>query len=129
MTKFLKRLSVLLLTLSIVVGLAGCKTTPDKGDLVDVKVELYNVDMLYEGTFEIDLNSSVYDLLEKHFVATYQTFDFGKMLSTVAYKTHKLAPEGNSFIAFYVNGESSMVGISDYFVKENDVIAFKLESW
>ncbi|PKK87462.1 MAG: hypothetical protein CVV63_00915 [Tenericutes bacterium HGW-Tenericutes-8] len=129
MSKVLKRISVLLLTLLVVVGLMGCQQTPEKGDEISVTVELFDGTLLYEGTFEIALNSSAEDLLVEYLEPTFETYSFGKMLTALSYQTYSLTPEGQEYISFYVNGESSMVGVSDYLVQADDVLAFKLESW
>lgn len=120
-------LVVFLLTLSF--GLAACQTTPEQGDKVLITVELYDDALLVSKQLKVNENASAEAALDEYFEATYEVYTWGKMLLTLSYQTYKLEPGDQEFIAFYVNGESSMVGVSDYFVKDNDILAFKLESW
>lgn len=129
MSNWFKKIFLVVFLLTLSFGLAACEVNPEEGDKVLVTVELYDDALLVSKQFKVNENVSAEAVLEEHLVATYETFSFGKMLLTLTYQTYSLQPGDQEFISFYVNGESSMVGVSDYFVKENDVLAFKLESW
>lgn len=129
MSRLVKTMGVLILTLGLFFGLIGCQTTPDQGDNVEITIALYDEVKLIEETFEVKENTSVYDVLEAYFDATYTMYGEDYFLETLTYQSYVLEPVGQQYISFYVNDQSSMVGISDYFVKAEDVIAFKLESW
>ncbi|MDY0211043.1 MAG: DUF4430 domain-containing protein [Acholeplasma sp.] len=129
----IKKLSLVLVLLGLFFGVSACQAKPDKGDLVSVSVSLYNDTLLYKGDFEIEENSSAYELLVEFFEGTYSEYvmegETVYMLDTLKYQTYDLVPQSQEFIAFYVNGESSMKGISQYYIQDNDSIEFRIESW
>lgn len=129
----MKKLWLVMVVLGLFFGLSACKTKPNKGDLVTVNVAMYQESKIFEGTFEISENSSVYELLVEFFDGNYSEFvmegETVYMLNTLKYKTYALEPADKQYIAFYVNGTSSMKGISQYYIQENDLIEFKLESY
>lgn len=129
MSNWFKKIFLVVFLLTLSFGLAACQVKPEEGDQVLVTVELYDETLLISKQFKVNENVSAEALLEEHLEATYETYSWGKMLLTLTYQTYSLQPGEQEFISFYVNGESSMVGVSEYFVKENDVLAFKLESW
>ncbi|MCU0105686.1 DUF4430 domain-containing protein [Acholeplasma vituli] len=129
MSNWIKKVLLVVFVLTLTFGLSACQTKPEEGDQVTVTVELYNQTLLVSKEFKVNENVSAEAVLEEYLTATYETFSFGKMLKTLTYQTHQLIPGDQEFIAFYVNGESSMVGVTEYYVKANDVLSFKLESW
>lgn len=42
---------------------------------------------------------------------------------------HEANPDNNEFWAFYVNGESSMLGVGSVVIEEGDEISFRLTTW
>lgn len=129
MSNWIKKILVVVFMLTLTFGLAACQAKPEEGNQVNVTVELYNQTLLVSKTFKVNENVSAEAVLDTHLTATYEVYSWGKMLLTLTYQTHKLTPGAQEFIAFYVNGVSSMVGVSDYYVKADDILAFKLESW
>ena len=128
MSKMIKSMSLVILILMMSFGLVACQR-PEKGDKIEVTVALYQGDKVFEDKYLIEENSSVYELLELYFEGTYTSYGEDKFVNTLKINTVELIPVGQQFIAFYVNGESSMVGVSSYYLKDNDLIELKLESW
>jgi len=129
MSNWFKKVFLIVFLLTLSFGLVACQVKPEEGDKVLVTIELYDEVLLVSKQFKVNENVSAEAALNEHLVATYEVYSWGKMLLTLTYQTYKLEPAGQEFIAFYVNGVSSMVGVSDYYVKDNDVLGFKLESW
>lgn len=129
MSNWIKKLFLVVFVLTLTFGLSACQTKPEEGNQVTVTVELYDQTLLVSKEFKVNENVSAEAVLEQHLTPTFEVYSWGKMLLTLTYQTHKLTPGPQEFIAFYVNGVSSMVGVSEYYVKADDILAFKLESW
>lgn len=129
MSNWFKKILLVVFLLTLSFGLAACQVKPEEGDKVLVTVELYNQNLLVSKEFKVNENVTAEAVLVEHLEPTFETYTWGKMLLSLTYQTFTLQPGDQEFIAFYVNGVSSMVGVSEYYVKANDVLAFKLESW
>jgi len=55
--------------------------------------------------------------------------DFGGSLGIFIDGFYGVQPQGNHFWEFFVNGQSSLVGVSAYIVKSGDVLEFRYSSF
>ncbi len=111
--------------------LSACKA-PEKGDFVNVTVVLNDGESeVSRKVHKIAENSSAFELLDEFYKLKYTESEFGVFLSEIQLGKIVIvgATENQTFIAFYVNGESSMVGVSSYYVESGDVLTFTVEGW
>lgn len=127
----MKRLFMIVALVFSLFVLGACKT-PEKGDFVNVTVILHDGEKeVSNKQHKIAENSSAFELLDEFYELEYDESEFGVFVNTITIGTITVAGsnESQTFLAFIVNGESSMVGVSGYFVKDNDVLTFKVTGW
>lgn len=127
----MKRLFAFVMLFFSLFLLGACKA-PEKGDFVNVTVILNDgTNEVSTKTHKIEENSSAFELLEKYYTLEYDESEFGVFVNqiTIGKVTITGSTESQTFISFIVNGESSMVGVSGYYVQDNDVLTFKVEGW
>lgn len=127
----MKRLFMIMALVFSLFVLGACKT-PEKGDFVNVTVILHDGEKeVSSKQHKIAENSSAFELLDEFYELEYDESEFGVFVNTITIGTITVAGsnESQTFLAFIVNGESSMVGVSSYFVKDNDVLTFKVTGW
>lgn len=121
-----KKIMSLLMVLFVFV-LAACN-----GPSKQAKIELVlGFQVVTEIVDVKDETRTLFDVLQDRFDITYKSYDFGPMLESISTKEGRFtieAPEG-SFIAFYVNGEPSMVGVNEIYVKKDHTYRLALEWW
>lgn len=103
----------------------------EKQVVEDFKVKLEVGDKKYEA--KIKPNSTAYDLM-KNLQATqglkFSAKEYAGMGALVEeINGVKNDIKANKFWIFYINGESSPVGVSSYVLKNNDVINWKFEAY
>ncbi len=127
----MKRLFMIMALVFSLFILGGCKA-PDKGDFVSVRVILHDGDKeVSNKVHEIAENSSAFELLDEFYELLYDESSFGIFLNKVTIGSIMIegSNENQTFLAFYVNDVSSVVGVNDYYIKSDDVIMLKVEGW
>ncbi|HEY8435586.1 MAG TPA: DUF4430 domain-containing protein [Haloplasmataceae bacterium] len=134
-----KKIMSLLMVLFVFV-LAACNGPSDETSMstsepVSTKQAKIELVLGFQVVTEIvdvkDETRTLFDVLQDRFDITYKSYDFGPMLESISTKEGRFtieAPEG-SFIAFYVNGEPSMVGVNEIYVKKDHTYRLALEWW
>ncbi len=132
MSRFKKILSVLVLAFLIIVTV-GCDKKPEKGELVSVTVVIASKDEeLSNKTHEVAEYTSAFELLQEYYTITFTRSSYGPFLNTIKVANKIIGEDSdNYYIAFYVNGEYSLVGIGSYYIVANDTLKFVEEeiSW
>lgn len=131
MSKFLRKVLTIVLVVGALFLIASCKNKPAKGDLVSVTVKLEKSEgVVHEKTYEVKEKTSAFELMKENYTLTYTESEYGAFVTAIKVAEVELKPvEANEFIAFYVNGESSMVGVSSYYIVADDILLFKIETF
>ena len=72
-----------------------------------------------------DFDGTLFDLLDQNFDVGYSDSEWGKFIYSLDY----LSPKTGAYIAFYKNGEMSMVGIDSAAFEDGDVFSFEVMWW
>ncbi len=82
-----------------------------------------NYDLTHLSGETVDKALERLSIENEQFVYQYEEYPFGIFVT----KINNLEPEDDQFWKFFVNGEESQVGVSDYVLNPGDKIEFKLE--
>lgn len=127
MSKFKKVLSVLVLAFILVLSV-GCEKKPEKGDLVNVTVILASqTEDLSTKKHQIKEGSSAFELIKAEYEVEYTESEFGAFVTMIKLGEIRVQSSDTNkiYVEFIVNGESSQVGVSSYFIKADDILKFK----
>ena len=112
---------------AVVLLAAGCnplvQTNPEPAvtELTTEQAEPQTGEIVYQGQD----NKTALEILQADYQVETETFaGVGEFVKSI----NGIAPASDQFWAFYVNGESSNVGASQYQTKSTDKIEWKLET-
>ncbi len=94
-----------------------------------VTIELCDYELVCtEMTYDFNTGDTVSDILKEYYVVEIITSEYGSYVNDIeGYVT--TGGESNAFMAFYVNDESSLVGIDDVELYDGIKLSFKYETW
>lgn len=130
MSRMKKVLSVFVLAFLLV--LVGCVKQPAQGDLVEVTVILASqTEDLSTKKHQVKEGTSAFDLLKAEYEIEFTESEYGAFMNMIKLGEARIeGSEANQiFIAFIVNGKSSMVGVSSYYIVADDVLKFQETGW
>lgn len=90
----------------------------------EVIIEIHYPNTIEKRYFSIEENQSLLEILLDNYYIEYETFSFGIFITRI----EDLKQNGNSYIMIYLNGNISLVGVSDLILTNEDIIYFKLEN-
>ncbi len=120
--------SVIVIGLLVTVGFIFLRPKAAVADGI-VKIELCNYEQVcVEDEYNFYSGDTIVDVLEKHFDSEIVTSDFGSYVNDI--NGYVVAGgESNAFLAFYVNDESSLLGINEVALYDGIKLSFKYETW
>ena len=126
----MKRNIVYIFLLMFVIGLVGCvEADNDESGTITVIVVDYENETVFEDTIEFNKDDTLVELLQEHedihLVGEEQAIGF--FIHEVCGISALDYPETFWYVA--VNGESSLVGISEISLQDNDEIKLSLIDW
>lgn len=142
----MKKKIMSLLMVILVFGLVACNTHQKETLSTDESVES-SEPMVSEEQATIELavgfqtvteaievkeeTQTLFDVLTEAFDITYESYDFGPMLRSIGTKDggFTIEPPTGSFIAIYIDGEPSMVGVHEIYVQKGQTYRLTLEWW
>lgn len=123
-----KNLLLFIIVTMLTFGLFGCTKTRSDGKIT-VKVYDYEAVEVFNETLNFNENDTLLELLQSH-----ETIKLNGENNTFGfYITEVCGINANdykeTFWNIVINGENSLVGISDISLKDKDVIELKLINW
>lgn len=122
----MKKIVVLLMILFLSFGCLQTSQPEEQQITFTIKGFDSNNELVFEKQLQTEDSIKAFDALkENNVMMEYEQYSFGVLITRI----EAMVPQIGEYIALYVNGDYSNVGVSDLELNDGDVLEFRVEKF